>query len=342
MRVLAVATALPRTEADVVGIFIRREVYALRELGLEVRTFEARYRHGPMRAVRALRARIGEIAPDLVHVYAGSIGALCASLVSPVPVVVTFTGSDLLGAARDDPFGERMVCRASVLFSQWAARRAAALIVCSQELRAALWRRKDRERAHVIPAGVNVDLFQPQDRRSARREIAWPEEGRVVLFGGSRRRPVKRFGLAEAAMRRLRALGVEARLESLEDVPPDRVPLHLCAADCLLLTSQHEGSPNVVKEAVACACPVVGVPVGDVREILDGVEPGAVVEGDAETLARALAEVLRDGRRANGVSRIRERHSARAAAARIRAVYRDVLGGLGQGAGAADGEGQPC
>ena len=324
MRVLAVATALPHGPSDVVGIFIQREIDALRRLGMDVVTFEARYRLGPVRAARALRRRIHESRPDLVHVYAGSIGALCASFVSPVPLVVTFMGSDLLGAARGDPLRERFVCHVSVLCSQWAARRAAALVVWSEQLRGALRRRADRARARVIPGGVDVDLFRPMDRGLARRSLGW-EEGPVVLFGASRHRAVKRFWLAEAAIRRLAALGIAARLESLEDVPPARVPLYLNAADCMLLTSQHEGSPNVVKEAVACACPVVGVPVGDVREILEGVAPGAVVEADETALAAALLAVLRDGRRADGVARIRDRHSAAAVAERVRGVYLEAL-----------------
>ena len=325
MRVLAVATGLPRPGAEGVGIFIQREAEALRRLGVEVETFEARYRRGPIRTARALSARIQEVRPELVHVYAGSIGALCAGILSPVPLVVTYTGSDLLGAARGDPWLDQMVCRASVVCSQLAAWRADAIIVCSAQLRAALWRPSDRARAQVIAAGVDLELFRPMDRAEARRRLGWPVDGKVVLFGASQRRAVKRFWLAEEAMKRLGAAGVQARLETLENVLPNDVPLHLNAADCLILTSQHEGSPNVVKEAVACACPVVAGPVGDVAEVLDGVKPGAVVPAEPSALGGALIAVLRDGRRADGAQRIRERHAAPVVAARISEVYRRML-----------------
>lgn len=325
MRVLAVATALPRPGAEGVGIFIQREVEALRGLGLEVVTFEARYRHGPIRAARLLAAHVRQVRPALVHVYAGSIGALCASFATPIPLVVTYTGSDLLGAARGDPWIEQAICRASVMCSQFAARRADAIIVCSEQLRAALWRPTDRARAHVIAAGVDVDRFQPMERAEARHRLGRPSDGTTVLFGASKRRAVKRFWLAQEAMKRLAAAGVQARLETLEEVLPDDVPLHLNAADCLLLTSQHEGSPNVVKEAVACACPVVSVTVGDVAEVLAGVTPGAVVAADPAALGEALYAVLRDGRRADGAPRIRERHAAPAVAERVSEVYRRTL-----------------
>src|SRR5207248_2675126 len=72
------------------------------------------------------------------------------------------------------------------------------------------------------------------------------------------------------------------------------------AADVLLLTSISEGSPTVVKEAMACNLPVVTVPVGDVRERLAGVAHCHVVEPGPEPLADALENVLSSGARSNG------------------------------------------
>src|SRR5262249_36844582 len=139
----------------------------------------------------------------------------------------------------------------------------------------------------------------------ARRAVGWDPAATVVLFAASRHRPVKRFDRALAAVARLRGLGVDARLESMEGIPPERVPCYFNAADCVLLTSQHEGSPNAIKEAVACGCPVVAVPVGDLPEILNGVTPSRVAAAEPEAIAAALAEVLSERRRSNGPDRIR-------------------------------------
>jgi glycosyltransferase involved in cell wall biosynthesis len=81
------------------------------------------------------------------------------------------------------------------------------------------------------------------------------------------------------------------------------MPELMSAADCLLLTSAIEGSPNVVKEAVACGLPVVSTDVGDVAEILSDVDPSWVCAPDLAALANALVECLTERRRSNGWER---------------------------------------
>ncbi|MXO47495.1 glycosyltransferase [Erythrobacter vulgaris] len=75
-------------------------------------------------------------------------------------------------------------------------------------------------------------------------------------------------------------------------VPPDIVPLAISSAKVLVLTSQHEASPTVVKEALACGIPVVSTPVGDVASIISDGETGAIVEPDEKALAAAIVAVM--------------------------------------------------
>jgi glycosyltransferase involved in cell wall biosynthesis len=108
-------------------------------------------------------------------------------------------------------------------------------------------------------------------------------------------------------------------------VPHEEVPLHMSAGDALVFTSRQEGSPNVVKEALACNLPVVSVRVADVPERLRGVVGCELCDDERpETLAAALERVLRRKQRSNG----REAAQAldeRLLTARLIEVYRSVL-----------------
>ncbi len=325
MKVLAVSNIWPRPDSPFAGIFVRREVLALRALGLDVEEHATAYRRTPHKDWAAFRDHVAASRPDVVNVYFGSVGAFASALGCPVPLVLTFGGSDLLGPARRDPPVEKVVGALAAVFSQLAAPNADAIVARSEQLRQGLLLARDRQRAYVIPAGVDTAAFRPLDKAACRRQLGWDPAETVVLFGASRHRTIKRFDRAQAAVRRLAELGLPARLATIEQVPPELMPVHMNAADCLLLTSQHEGSPNVVKEAVACGVPVVSVPVGDVEHVLKGVTPGLVASPEPESLAAALKDVLEAGRRSNGPERIRAAFSVDVSAARLRKVYEDVV-----------------
>jgi glycosyltransferase involved in cell wall biosynthesis len=98
----------------------------------------------------------------------------------------------------------------------------------------------------------------------------------------------------------------------------------MSAADVLLLPSFHEGSPNVVKEALASGLPVVAAPVGDCAERLAGVVPGGVVAREPEAFSAAVEAVLRAGTRSNGREKVAPLELS-AVARRILAVYELAL-----------------
>jgi glycosyltransferase involved in cell wall biosynthesis len=184
------------------------------------------------------------------------------------------------------------------LLSQIAALRAARIVCVSNQLKGKLWWRRDR--VSVIPTGVDTTLFNPRDLHEVRRELGWGENERVVLFNAGD--PIcKRLDLALAAVQFAESLCGRIRFVVLDgNVPPHLIPSMMNAADCLLLTSDWEGSPNVVKEALACNLPVVSVEVGDVRERLERVHPSAIVPRDSCEIGKAISDTLRQGQRSNG------------------------------------------
>jgi len=106
--------------------------------------------------------------------------------------------------------------------------------------------------------------------------------------------------------------------------PPSEMPLHMNASDALILTSLHEGSPMVVKEALACNLPVIAVPAGDVEERLRGVEGCVVVPPDVEALADGIRARRRSPTPIDGRAAVASL-SAERVAARLVEVYRRML-----------------
>ncbi len=323
-RVLVVTNMYPTPEDPTYGAFVASQVGSLQALGVSVEVVFINgkrsgweYADAPL----SVRKRLRQKSFDVVHAHYG-LTAFVTSVV-PTPLVVSFCGDDLLGTP-DGHGGITVKSRMVRWLSLIAARRADAIICKSEELRQVLPRVQDRVRAQVIPNGVDVRLFRPGDRTQARRRLRLASGERVVLFPSTPTERRKRLDLAEAAVRELEKRGVRVRLLVLHGVLPSDMPDHYWAADCLLLTSDWEGSPNVVKEALCCDLPVVSVDAGDVRRWI-ALTPGChIVERSPTALARALEEVLGGPGRVDG-QHVREIIGADRVARSILAVYCEAL-----------------
>ena len=316
MKVLVVTNMYPSAARPHWGAFVKSQVESLAALGVENVLYEiegwkstARYAHA-MRDLPAFARRAGV---ELVHAHYGLSGA-AATGVRHVPLVVSFCGDDLLG--RPDARGQiTSRSRWLVSVSRLAARRADAVIVKTEEMRRRI---PDVAEVEVIPNGVDLQRFAPLPRAEARARLGWPLDGRVLLFAAAPDEPRKNWPLAQEVERRLAAGDLAARLVAFHGRPQEELALAMSAADVLLLPSFHEGSPNVVKEALACALPVVAAPVGDCAERLAGVTPGAVVKAEPAAFTAATEAVLRAGGRSNGREQV--------AALELSAVAKRVLG----------------
>ncbi len=321
MRVLTVTNMWPSAERPHWGAFVRSQVESLVAAGVENTLYEIPGWRGTGHYVRALR-ELPRIARDcgaeLVHAHYGLSGA--AALAVPLPRVVSFCGDDLLG--RPDAHGTlSWKSRALIPVSVHAARRADAVIVKSEEMRRAIRGIPD---VHVIPNGVDLQRFKPRPREEARRAMGWRESGQVLLFPADPAEPRKNFPLAQAVERALVARGFDVRLEHLYRQPQERIAIAMSAADVLLLPSFHEGSPNAVKEALACDLPVVAAAVGDCMERLAGVMPSAIAARTPEAFTAATAAVLEANTRSNGRAIVSELSLERVAQ-RVLAVYAQAL-----------------
>jgi glycosyltransferase involved in cell wall biosynthesis len=153
-----------------------------------------------------------------------------------------------------------------------------------------------RDDARIIPFGVNFELFSPSAREPAREELGIPAGKKLVLFPWDPARPEKRFDVAQAVLANLDPEHGDFRLVVVTSETPDRMARYMNACDALLLVSDREGAPMAVREAVACNLPVVSVDVGDVRDVIGGVEGCFLCE-------RSIADVGNKLRRAVAVPR---------------------------------------
>jgi teichuronic acid biosynthesis glycosyltransferase TuaC len=145
------------------------------------------------------------------------------------------------------------------------------------------------------------------------------------LFNAGHDSRNKRLDLAELAVKEARRWASSVRLEVLDgSVEPARVPAMMNAANCLLVTSDAEGSPTIVQEALATNLPVVSVDVGDIAERLEGVRCSCVAQRDPQALGRALVEVLNPPRRSDGRRKAAEFSSTRIAR-ELGQLYHELL-----------------
>lgn len=269
-----------------------------------------------------IRQEIRTFKPNIIHAHWGSLLAFVTAIASTglVPYVITFRGSDI----NPVPSEPRLFGWVRFICSQLAALGAAANIFVSDELQKKLWFRRGTLR--TIPDGTDITLFRPLDRNQCRQILRWEQEDQVILFHEGGRPKVKRRDLAEAAIIEARRHLRSCRLEVLgSNVPHDQVPILLNASDCLLVTSDYEGSPNIVREALACSTPIVSVPVGDIRKWLKGIEGTKIVSRDPVEIGSALAEVITNRIRPSA-SMLTMQFSMESTIRSILEIYNQVLG----------------
>ena len=322
IRVLMITAGWPQPGQPQTTHFIKRQAEFLQAAGVDVDVFPVRGGQKLRNYVAAwvrVRSRLARGRYDLVHAQFGQSGVL--AFPKGLPLVVTLRGDDLQGIIHDVRGHITPKGRILMWLSRWVASRADAVIVVSDHMRALL---DSAAPVHTIPSGLDLVRFRVIPRDEARRHLGWPLDKRLVLFAGNPATGRKRYALAQQAVELLNR-SLQADLIVAWGVPHTDVPYYMNACDALVFTSMQEGSPNVVKEALACNLPVVSVSVGDVPLRLQGVSGCELCADDRpETIAAALERVLRSGQRSNGRDTVTQLDE-RVITARVMDVYRSIL-----------------
>jgi teichuronic acid biosynthesis glycosyltransferase TuaC len=324
-RVFVLTNMWPTDAHPHYGVWIESHVRAVVERGVSVRVRFVNARRTRWAYARsALRIVLLNFEPrryDLLHAQSGYAGAL-ALLQIRIPVLISFMGScDLLRESGHDG-RVALKSRVAAAVSRQLARFSDRTITMTSEMERAL-PASVRPRNWVLPHGVDRSLFRPIPRAVARARLGWGSDERVVLFVGHTEN--KRFDLALEAVHIARSERPDLQLKRLAHGPQRDVPVWMNAADVLIVTSNVEGSPNMVKEAMACGLPIVSVDVGDVHQVIAGTRNCHITERDPRMLAVALLEVFNAApERSDG--RPRSEHLALPVIAeRLVSIYRETI-----------------
>ena len=269
-----------------VSAFVQSQFDSLREEGLDMILFPV-VGHGAkahFRAAGRLRKLVRKEKPDIVHAHYSVCGyvAAIATLFLKSKVVVSILGSfpKENRKAKIVRFFIKHVWDKTIVKSQRTANQLGMNLP-------------------VIPNGVNLDQFRLLDQHEARKICGFEDGKQYVIWCSHPTRIEKRFSLAQKAVDLLHDDNVV--LYPVFNHPHDDVVRYMCAADALLLTSYSEGSPNVIKEAMACNCPIVSTDVGDVRWVTEGVDGTYVAKDDKpETIADCIRKALMFHQRTEG------------------------------------------
>ena len=268
--------------------FIQEQAEALQAAGCEIAFYglQGKGLPGYLKNLPAIKRKIQTFQPDVVHAHYGLSGLL-ANLQRQVPVVTTYHGSDI-NERKILPFS-----KLSMWLSSWN------IFVSRKTMDMA----QPKKRFSLLPCGINLTDLQLTEKLEARRMMNLDDGKKYVLFAGAFDNAVKNAPLAQNAVALLQDDGVE--LLELKGYSREEVTLLMCAADVFLMTSVSEGSPQVIKEALACGCPIVSVDVGDVKERIEGIDGCYVAKsGEAKELSGLLNTLLANGKRTKGLEKL--------------------------------------
>ncbi len=313
-----VVTNLWPTKADPgYGSFVQAQMESLRPLGVD---FDVIFINGRdskwnyLRGVRQVRSQLRAKRYDLIHAHFGLSGWVARWQLG-APLVVSFMGDDVLG--RPTRSGRNTLGGHLLQFSGFVlARLATSVIVKSPQMASKL----RMPPAHIIPNGVDLNLFRPMEQTQARKRLGLDPGKKFVLFPYNPNEIRKRFDVIQAAVSLARQQVPGLELLMARGLPQEQIPFYMNAADVLVMASMTEGSPNALKEAMATNLPVITVDAGDAADLIGPTAGCHMVRREAGAIAEKIVEVCRRGGRTNGREWIRKL-SMEAVARQIVEVY---------------------
>tara|TARA_Y100001935_G_scaffold231305_1_gene212260 strand:- start:81 stop:995 length:915 start_codon:yes stop_codon:yes gene_type:complete len=279
MKVLIVASG----NSAVISPFVKEQGDSLKEIGIDIDYFLIKGKGvtGYLKNYFSLIRLVKTNTYDIIHAHYGLSGLL-ATFQSHVPVIITFHGSDV------------NLNQTNFFLSFLASRLSDENIFVHESLSKKLSLFSDQ--TEIIPCGVNLNLFKPIDKLASIEKLGLDHNYSYVLFSSSFNNKVKNAALAKLALGNFENI----ILLEMEGYSREEVHLLMNAVDILIVTSFSETGPLVVKEALACNCPIISTDVGDVKELAKGVENCYIVDYDAKHIEQRIRDILSSNKKSDG------------------------------------------
>lgn len=254
--------------------FIIDQVEALKKLNLEFDFFfiEGKGLIGYLSNLKLFLRKINLFQPDLIHAHYGLSG-LFSNFQRKIPVITTYHGSDIHQSKNFK------LSKIAIILSRQN-------IFVSEKL----FFKAKTSKGIIIPCGVDFSIFKPLDKKLCRDYFGLDSKKKYVLFSSSFDNSIKNASFAKKIVEEL---GENFVLVELKGFNREQVAKLMNAVDVALLTSFDEGSPQFVKESIACGCPIVTSDVGDVRFQLKNIKNSVIVDSfDKEKFKIAILNLV--------------------------------------------------
>jgi len=282
--------------------FVKSQGDSLKRKGIDLEYFTVQGKgfKGYLKNIKLIRKILRQKHFDIIHAHYSLSGWVALFAAFHKPIVLSLMGSDTYGFVNDSgtKTTKSLLMQVQVKAIQMFFN---AIIVKSQNLERSVWRKKV---CYIVPNGVNYSKFKPLNQKKCRQQLNLKQNEKIILFMGNTKDPRKNFTLFEQSLKFLKTENY--RVVTPFPIKHDEMVVYYNACDVLVFPSIKEGSPNVIKEAIACNIPIVATTSGDIHERVEGLRNVLISKFDPSDFAEKIDSAFHNGKNDNSREKKRE------------------------------------